>query len=688
MEFHRRTAKARFWKGICSYGLIAAALLLLLPDAALGQLNESCTVSVLNRNTQVRHDGTWVLTNLPVNQGRVRARAICTFSGISRFGQSDLFTVPLNGSVTLQPIIFGPVTPIPDSLIVTASTTNLDHVGAFAQLTATARYSNGLTADVTSSSTGTNYSSSNPAVAMVSADGVVQAVSGGAALITAFNEGTAGTISLRAGIAPTISITAPISGATVVEGATIPVTVTTSGTVAFVKFLVNGQVQFTSARTPYQFNFFVPLGASAEVLGAQADDGQGDIGAAPDVTVNVIPDPLTTVIGRVVDSSGIALVGATVATVANHQTSTGADGSFSISSVPTARGNIIASAQFTLPSGQILNGSSASVAPVLSGITDVGTITVVQASFDTAYGTKLVACDDCVVQRTLPFPFRFFGADRNTAFVSNNGNIGFNFSDGSYTENIPGFPNQPRIAAFWMDLIAGRGATFPESGLYVNDQLPGRFVVTWLRQQEYCCFGDNTIQLTLFADGRIQFAYHGVTTFHALVGITAGPGSPLQQVNFRANPTLSFNGSATVLELFTSSNHFDLDSGFIVWTPNGGGGYGIRAITSGAAGTGVVTGVAQNPQGIIPNAEVEITSSVDLSFRGLANSDAQGRFQVSGVPYGGVTVTVRIGDQIVARGAGVLQDTDDVTTQTVPSTATVDLPATGPVFTPVKPAQQ
>src|SRR5436309_8260861 len=90
------------------------------------QLNENCTVSVLNRNTQVRPDGTWILTNLPVNQGRVRARAICTFSGITRFGQSDLFTVPLNGSVTLQPIIFGPVTPIPDSLVLTASTINLD----------------------------------------------------------------------------------------------------------------------------------------------------------------------------------------------------------------------------------------------------------------------------------------------------------------------------------------------------------------------------------------------------------------------------------------------------------------------------------------------------------------------------------------------------------------------------------
>ena len=686
MEFRARTAKAaRFRRGIALYGLMAVALLMSLPSPALGQLNENCTVSVLNRNTQVRPDGTWILTNLPVNQGRVRARATCTFNGLTRFGQSELFTVPLNGSVTLQPIIFGPVTPIPDSLVLTASTTTLGHVGATAQLTVTARYADGSTADVTSGATGTNYTSSNPAVATVSADGVVQAVSGGAALITAFNEGTAGTVSLRAGIAPTISITTPISGATVVEGATIPVTVTTSGTVAFVKFLVNGQVQFTSNRAPYQFNFTVPLGASGVVLGAQADDGQGDIGVAPDVTVNVIPDPLTTVTGRVVDSSGIALSGATVTTVGNHQAVTALDGSFSIPGVPTARGNIVASAQFTLPSGQILNGSSSPVAPVLGGITNVGIITVVGASFDPNFGTKVAACDDCFVQRTLPFPFPFFGTNRTVAFVSNNGNIGFNFGDFRFTENIPGFPNQPRIAAFWDDLIAGSGNTFPESGLYVNDQLPGEFVVTYLREQQFCCSGDNTIQLTLFADGRIQFAYHGVTTVHALVGITAGAGSPQQQVNFRANPTFSFNGPATVLQLFTGTTPFDLDNGFVVWTPNGGGGYDVRTITSGAStGTGVVSGVAQNPQGIIANAEVEVTSSADLSFRGQANTDGQGRFQVTGVPYGGVTVTVRKGDQIVAQGAGVLQDTDDVTAQGTERTATVELQATGPVFTPVK----
>ena len=53
------------------------------------QLNQSCTISVLNRNVQVNPDGTWVLANIPANQGRVRARATCILNGLTRFGQSD-----------------------------------------------------------------------------------------------------------------------------------------------------------------------------------------------------------------------------------------------------------------------------------------------------------------------------------------------------------------------------------------------------------------------------------------------------------------------------------------------------------------------------------------------------------------------------------------------------------------------
>src|SRR5215813_4341505 len=92
------------------------------PRVIYGQLNENCTVSVLNRNVSVKPDGTWVLPNIPANQGRVRARATCIEHGATRFGQSNLFTIPANASLdVLPPITFGALTPIPQSLSLTAT---------------------------------------------------------------------------------------------------------------------------------------------------------------------------------------------------------------------------------------------------------------------------------------------------------------------------------------------------------------------------------------------------------------------------------------------------------------------------------------------------------------------------------------------------------------------------------------
>src|SRR6267143_3036169 len=148
------------------------AVILTMCLTAEAHLNENCTVSVLSRNVRVSDDGTWVLPNIPSNQSRVRARATCVANGVTRFGQSELFTVPLNGSITLQPIIFGTITPIPSSLTLTATPPSLTTLGATSQIKAVATYSDGHTTDVSAASSGTNYTSSNTAVATVSAEGV------------------------------------------------------------------------------------------------------------------------------------------------------------------------------------------------------------------------------------------------------------------------------------------------------------------------------------------------------------------------------------------------------------------------------------------------------------------------------------------------------------------------------------
>src|SRR5437016_9650170 len=163
----------------------------------MAQINQNCVVSVLNRNVQVNADGTWVLPNIPANFGPVRARATCVNNGVTQFGQSDFFTIPANGSTNVPRIILGSTTPIPNSMSVTAQPAMLSQAGAATQLAVTATYADGSTHDVTAEASGTLYNASNPAIATVTSNGLVTAVSSGNAVIQAVNEGTQGIINIQ-----------------------------------------------------------------------------------------------------------------------------------------------------------------------------------------------------------------------------------------------------------------------------------------------------------------------------------------------------------------------------------------------------------------------------------------------------------------------------------------------------------
>lgn len=181
----------------------------------------------------------------------------------------------------------------------------------------------------------------------------------------------------RAGIPPTVSITSPAAGATFIEGTSIPITVqaTDDVQVVAVDFLVNGQVVFTDSAAPYQFTLAVPTGVTSLNLGATAIDLGGNVGTAGSVQVNVIPDPKTTVVGRVVDASQNPVPGATVTANGQRSSTTGADGTFAITAVPTILGDIVVEASATV-GGEQLRGKSAGFAPVAGGLTNVGDVVV------------------------------------------------------------------------------------------------------------------------------------------------------------------------------------------------------------------------------------------------------------------------------------------------------------------------
>jgi len=164
---------------------------------AQSQLNQNCTVSVLNRTVQVSANGSWVLPNVPANFGQVKARATCVQNDVTTFGESDFFTVPANGAVNLPEITLGSTTPIPASLAITPAAPVLNASGQTVQLNVTATYPDSSTADVTGASAGTNYTTSNAAIASIGPDGLVTANSSGTVLIQASNDGAAAIATVR-----------------------------------------------------------------------------------------------------------------------------------------------------------------------------------------------------------------------------------------------------------------------------------------------------------------------------------------------------------------------------------------------------------------------------------------------------------------------------------------------------------
>lgn len=181
--------------------LAAIVLMVCAPHAALAQLNENCTVTILNRTVQVNPDGSWRLPNAPANLGLVRARVTCTIDGQTVAAESDPFMVTVSGVINLPRIVFGRTTPIPTSVTITAPSHTLIQIGATVQLTVSARYADGTLKDVAAASAGTNYTISNPAIAAITPDGLVRAVKSRGVLIQATQEGAAARFAVQVTLA-------------------------------------------------------------------------------------------------------------------------------------------------------------------------------------------------------------------------------------------------------------------------------------------------------------------------------------------------------------------------------------------------------------------------------------------------------------------------------------------------------
>lgn len=179
------------------------------------------------------------------------------------------------------------------------------------------------------------------------------------------------------GIAPTVQILEPPSGALVIQGETITVEVRAEDDVglANVQLFANGTLVGSDTVAPYEFTYTAPTQSGQVILTATATDFGANSTTSAASLVEIIPDPGTTVTGRIVDENGQPVFGARAAVFDTFFALSDAGGNFRISGVPTIRGTFIVRATHQV-GNDVLSGQSLRFAAVPNGTVDVGVITI------------------------------------------------------------------------------------------------------------------------------------------------------------------------------------------------------------------------------------------------------------------------------------------------------------------------
>ena len=159
-------------------------------------LDETCIATMANRSLPVNPDGTFAVSG-PTPNGQFRVRMLCDRPDGLVQAQSGFLTGIPNGVTEATNIIFGDFGLIPSSLTLATTAATLTPAELTAQITTTGNLAGGITEDMTSFTTGTFYTSSNPAIAGVSPEGLVTAVASGTVFITARNEGVVATLPIQ-----------------------------------------------------------------------------------------------------------------------------------------------------------------------------------------------------------------------------------------------------------------------------------------------------------------------------------------------------------------------------------------------------------------------------------------------------------------------------------------------------------
>ena len=189
---------------------------------------------------------------------------------------------------------------------------------------------------------------------------------------------------------------------------------------------------------------------------------------------------------------------------------------------------------------------------------------VTPASYDDSApqaGSRLSLKDDDSKQVSLPFAFPFYGQTYRQVFINSDGNVSFTAGDATASGRSLGqlTAGPPRIAPLFTDLDPSLAPASVNKGVVVTSDA-SRFVVSWVQVPLYSDSGNarqQTFQLRLYPDGRIEITWLDAQTTDAVVGIAPGAlrGS-VSVLSFVAGSPNQFSGA--IAETFSGLDAVDI----------------------------------------------------------------------------------------------------------------------------------
>lgn len=188
-----------------------------------------------------------------------------------------------------------------------------------------------------------------------------------------------GTFTVLSNGSPFVELLSPAPGVEWFHGQLVPIAVNAEDPdgLAEVRVEIDGEIWYQDSYAPFEFLYRVPADIPSLTVRVTAIDLSG-ASSFVERTVQVHDDPLTRVVGRIVDGAGQPVAGAGVA-VAGHVGTSGADGRFELSGVPTLDTPITIQALLE-GAGAPRYGDSGPVEVERGGTTDVGDLALVAAS--------------------------------------------------------------------------------------------------------------------------------------------------------------------------------------------------------------------------------------------------------------------------------------------------------------------